>query len=83
MLIISLMRISKQYQKLKQHGIATRSDFVWRIGLVSVLHFAWPLLVLYLLLKVLLRKVFVMFQPDLGYWLEAVAMIVFVKGLLK
>jgi CubicO group peptidase (beta-lactamase class C family) len=83
LLIIFLMRISKRYQKLKRIGIATRSHFLRRIGLVSVLHFAWPLLVLYLALKALLWKVLTMFQPDLVYWLEIVAMVVFLKGLLE
>jgi hypothetical protein len=48
------------------------------------LHFAWPLLVLYLALNVPAWQVYVMlFQPDLGYWLETVATAVFLKGLLE
>ena len=54
-----------------------------RIGLVSVLHFLWPLLLLYVVLKVFIWKVLTMFQPDLIYWLEIVAAIVFLKGLLE
>lgn len=83
LLIISLSRVSRRYQKLKQHGIPTRSDFIWRISLISILHFAWPLLILYLLINVLLWKILTMFQPDLIYWMEIVAVIVFVKGLLE
>ena len=83
LLIISLRRVSRRYQKLKQHGIPTRSDLIRRITLISVLHFVWPLLILYLLINALLWKVLTMFQPDLIYWLEIVAVIVFAKGLLE
>lgn len=82
-LVISLGRIPARHQRLAQRGIASRSGLVWRSGLAAVSHFAWPLLVLYLALKVLSWKVFVMYQPDLGYWLEAVATVVFVKGVLE
>jgi hypothetical protein len=41
-------------------------------------------MILYLALGVIAWKVQVMMlQPDLGYWLEAVAAIVFLKGLLE
>ncbi len=83
LLIISLRRVPRRYQKLKQHGIPTRADFIRRISLISVLHFTWPLLILYLLMNVLLWKVLTMFQPDLIYWMEIVAVIVFVKGLFE
>ena len=83
LLIISLMRISRRYQKLKQHGIPTRSEFIWHITQISLLHFVWPLAVLYLLIKVLFWKILTMFQPDLIYWMEIVAVIVFVKGLFE
>lgn|GEM_PF-3213044 len=83
LLIFSLRRISRRYQHLKQQGISTRSDWIWRITWISVLHFAWPLLVVYLLLNVLLWKVLRMFQPDLIYWVEIIAVIVFAKGLLE
>jgi CubicO group peptidase (beta-lactamase class C family) len=82
-LIISLLLISKRYKRLRQRGIATKPGFIWRIGLISVLHFVWPLVLLYVALNVLVWKVYVMFQPDLAYWLGTVAVIVFFKGLLE
>jgi hypothetical protein len=39
--------------------------------------------VLYLALHVPAWKVLVLYQPDLGYWLEAVALVVFLKGWLE
>ncbi len=83
LLIVSLRGISQRYQKLKQHGMPTRSGFIRRISQISMLHFAWPLLVWYLSINALLWKVLTMFQPDLIYWVEIVAVIVFVKGLLE
>lgn len=83
-LIVSLARIPGRYQRLGRGGVAHWSGLVWRSGLVAVLHFAWPLLVLYLALNVPAWQVYVMlFQPDLGYWLETVATVVFLKGLLE
>jgi Beta-lactamase len=82
-LVVSLAQIPGRHRRLAQHGIASRSGLVWRSGLAAVSYVAWPLLVLYLALRVLVWKVFVMYQPDLGYWLEAVAMVVFLKGLLE
>jgi CubicO group peptidase (beta-lactamase class C family) len=84
LLIVSLARIPKRYQRLAQRGIARWSGLVWRSGLVALLHFIWPLSVLYLALNVPAWQVYVMlFQPDLGYWLLAVATVVFLKGLLE
>ena len=83
-LVLALARIPGRYQRLAQGGIARWSGLVWRSGLVAVLHFAWPLVVLYLALNVPAWQVYVMlFQPDLGYWLQAVALVVFIKGLLE
>jgi CubicO group peptidase (beta-lactamase class C family) len=82
-LVVSLARIPGRHRRLAQRGIATRSELLRRIGLAAVLHFAWPLWLLCLALGVLVWKLFLMYQPDLGYWLEAVAMVVFLKGLLE
>ena len=81
--MVSLARIPGRRRRLAQRGIASRSGLVWFCGLAAVSHVAWTLLVLYPALRVLVWKVFVMYSPDLGYWLEAVAMVVFLKGLLE
>jgi hypothetical protein len=80
---IALARVPRRYQRLAQRGIARPAEFLWRSGLVALLHFAWPLLLLYLALRVPFSKVIVMFQPDLAYWLGTVAAIVFFKGLFE
>jgi len=82
-LVLALARIPRRHQRLAQRGIAYLSGLVWRSGLAAALHFAWPILVLYLALDVPAWQVILRFQPDLGYWLEAVAMVVFLKGWLE
>ena len=83
-LIVSLARMPGRHRRLAQRGIASWSGLAWRSGLAAVLHFAWPLGVLYLALDVPAWRAYVMlFQPDLGTWLEAVAGIVALKGVLE
>lgn len=82
-LVVALARIPGRYRRLARRGIAGSSSLAWRIGLVAALHFVWPLLLLYAALNVPIWSVIVMFQPDLGFWLEVVAAIVFLKGLLE
>jgi hypothetical protein len=80
---ISLARIPGRFQRLAQRGVSPRSDLIWRSSLTAILHFTWPLLVLYLTLYVPDWKVLVLYQPDLGIWLSAVGEVVFFKGLLE
>jgi hypothetical protein len=82
-LVLWLARIPGRHRRLAQRGIVRWSSLVWRTGLAAVVHFAWPLVLLYLALNVPAWKVLAMMQPDLSYWLEAVAMIVFLKGVLE
>jgi CubicO group peptidase (beta-lactamase class C family) len=83
-LILSLARMPGRYRRLARRGIARRSDLAWRSGLAALLHFAWPAGVLYLALDVPAWRAYVMlFQPDLGYWLEAVAAVVALKGVIE
>ena len=80
---VSLARMPGRYRRLAQRGIAGWSDLARRSGLAAILHFVWPVPVLYLALGVPTWKTFVMYQPDLGYWLETVAGVVFLKGWLE
>jgi CubicO group peptidase (beta-lactamase class C family) len=82
-LVVALARIPGRYRRLTRRGIASSSSLAWRIGLVAALHFVWPLLLLYAALKVPNWILFVLFLPDLVYWLQAVALVVFIKGLLE
>jgi CubicO group peptidase (beta-lactamase class C family) len=80
---LALARIPGRYQRLARRGISDRYGLAWRSGLAAGLHFPWPVGVLYLARKVPAWKVLLLFQPDLGYWLEAVAMMMSLKGLLE
>lgn len=80
-LIISLLRLRKRFRELRRRGIPNRAALVVRIVL---LHFVWPLVLLYLIVTVIdWRVVLFLYQPDLGYWLSAVAIVVVLKGLLE
>jgi CubicO group peptidase (beta-lactamase class C family) len=82
-LILSLARIPEWYGQLAMHGIASWSDLTGRIGLIAILHFAWPLTLLYVVLKVPSWIMLVLYQPDLVIWLESVAAVVSLEGLLE
>lgn len=82
-LILSLVRIPEWYGQLAMHGIGSWSDLTWRIGLIAIVHFAWPLALLYIVLKVPYWIIISLYQPDLIIWLESVAAVVSLKGLLE
>ena len=82
-LVLSLARIPEWYGQLAQYGIASGSGLAWRSGLIAISHFTWLLLILYLARKVPRWILLVLYQPDLVYWLKAVAATVFLKDLLE
>jgi hypothetical protein len=73
-LILSLVHIPDWYGGLAMHGIT---------GLIAVLHFIWPLALLYVVLKVPYWTILSLYQPDVVLWLESVAAVVFLKGVLE
>jgi CubicO group peptidase (beta-lactamase class C family) len=82
-LILSLVRIPEWYGGLAMHGIPSPSDLVWRVGGIAILHFIWPLALLYVALKVPYWIILSLYQPDLVIWLESVAVVVFLKGFVQ
>jgi CubicO group peptidase (beta-lactamase class C family) len=82
-LILSLVRIPEWYGGLAMQGISGPPDLAWRVGLIALLHFAWPLALLYVVLKIPYWIILSLYQPDLVIWLELVAVVVFLKGLLE
>jgi CubicO group peptidase (beta-lactamase class C family) len=82
-LIVWLVRTPGRYRRLKQKGISTESALRSRSALVAALHFPLPLLILYLETQVPSWQVDVTYQPDAAYWLRAVAVILFIKGVLE
>ena len=77
LLVISIARMRRRYQRWKEQGITG-----WSV--LSVLaNFIVPVLVLYLTIAVLFWRVLEMFEPDFYYWLNAVAIVLFVKGVIE
>jgi hypothetical protein len=79
-LVLALVRMPRRYRRLAQRGLAQRSDLARRAGWIAALHFAWPAALLYVALTLPEWKELVWFQPDLTYWLSAVATLVALKG---
>jgi CubicO group peptidase (beta-lactamase class C family) len=77
LLVISIVRMRRRYQRWQEQGI-TKWSMLW----VSA-HFAVPLFVVYLTVRVFFWQVLRMLQPDFYYWLNAVAIVLFVKGLIE
>jgi hypothetical protein len=64
-------------------AFASPAALLRRAGLVALLHFAWPLLLLYLALEVPFWINVESFQPDFVAWVTAVAAVVALKGLVE
>jgi CubicO group peptidase (beta-lactamase class C family) len=82
-LILSVMRIPEWYGQLAMHGIASPYDLTWRVGLIAIVHFIWPLALLYVVLKIPYWIIISLYQPDLILGLESVAVVVFLTGILQ
>ncbi len=79
-LVLALVRMPRRYRRWAQRGIAQWSELARRSGWIAALHFAWPAALFYLALTLPEWKELVWFQPDLTYWLLAVATLVTLKG---
>jgi len=82
-LVLSLLQIPDWYGQLALHGIAGPSDLASHIGWIAILHFIWPLALLYVALKVSYWIELVLYLPDLVTWLVAVAVVVSLKGIVE
>lgn len=82
-LVLAFARMPRRYRRWAQRGIAQRSDLAKRSGLIVALHVVWPAALLYVALTVPEWREFVWFQPDLTYWLSAVAIVVVLKGVIE
>lgn len=82
-LILSLARIPEWYGQLAMHGIPSLSDLTWRVGIIAIVHLIWPLALLYVALKIPYWIIISLYQPDLILWLESLAAVMFLKGILQ
>lgn len=82
-LIASVVRVPRRYRSLARRGVAGWSDLARHGGLTAARNFALPIAVLYLALGVDWWNAFALFQPDLVYWLHAVAIVLLAKGAVE
>ena len=82
-LAISLARIPHRYRQLSRVGFTSRRAFARRIALAVAAIVVLPAALLYLWMAAPAWRVVAQFQPDLGYWLTIVAIILVLKALLE
>jgi NADH dehydrogenase FAD-containing subunit/CubicO group peptidase (beta-lactamase class C family) len=81
-LLFSLTRARRRHRRLAQRGIGNAGQLWSRIAVTVALNFVLPLLLIYLLLAVPAWKALTLFQPDLAWWLYAVGIVLFIKGMI-
>ena len=81
-LVVTLRRLPGWYRRSARRGISSSEELVRRIITVSVVSFTLSVVLSYLAF-VPMWKAAARFQPDLVYWLYAVATLLFVKGALE
>lgn len=82
-LLFSLTRARRRHRHLAQRGIANAGRLWGRIAVASVLNFALPLVMIYLWLAVPAWQAVASSQPDLAWWLYAVSIVLFIKGMIE
>jgi CubicO group peptidase (beta-lactamase class C family) len=82
-LILSLVRIPEWYGQLSMNGIPGPAGLAWQLGPIVLLNLIWPLALLYVALRIPYWIIISLYQPDLILWLEAMAIVVFLKGVLQ
>lgn len=83
-LIVFLTRMPERRRRIEERGVSRASDLVWRGAKAAVLHLALPVILVVLAVSFPGVKVaLTLYQPDLVYWLVAVAAVLLVKGLFE
>ena len=82
-LIASLVRMPKRLARLQQRGIDSTDELLRRAALATVLNLTLPIVLLWATLRFAPWQVLIPFQPDLAYWLDGVAVVLFIKGIFE
>jgi NADH dehydrogenase FAD-containing subunit/CubicO group peptidase (beta-lactamase class C family) len=82
-LVMSLARIRRRHRRMAQRGIPSRTALWSRVAIAVALNLALPVVLLFLWLAVPAWPALILFEPDLGFWLSAVATVLFIKGALE
>jgi CubicO group peptidase (beta-lactamase class C family) len=83
LLASSLARMPRRRKRLRQRPPADLTDYRLQVCKVAVLNFWLAVVLAYLTLVVPAWRVIQRFQPDLAWWLDIVAMILLVKGIVE
>lgn len=82
-LVVVIVRTWGWYRRLVQRGVGSRAEAVRESAVVAVRNFVVPAVVLYVTVAVPAWDALVIFQPDLEYWVNAVAIVLFTKGVVE
>ena len=84
LVVTSFVRLRGRYRRLAQRGAARSSELAWRAVAVGIVNFLVPVAVLALALWTWVWKALVVqFEPDLAWWLYAVALLLVAKGAIE
>lgn len=82
-LLISLARVGRRHRRIAQRGIAGRAALWSRVAIVVLVHCSLGSGLLVLWFAVPAWRALVRLEPGLGYWLAAVAIALFIKGVFE
>jgi CubicO group peptidase (beta-lactamase class C family) len=82
-LAASLARMPRRHQRLRWQPIADRTEYRLRVCKAAVLNFSIPIVIAYLTIAAPTWRALARLQSDLIWWLDIVAMILFVKGVVE
>lgn len=82
-LVVSLARSRPRHRRMAHRGIASRAALWSRIAIAILLHFTLGIALLVLWLTVPAWSALILFEPDLGAWLAAVAVVLLVTGMFE
>lgn len=86
LMILTLVRLPRWRRRLEARAARGRSGLAGRVALIVGFHFGWPVLLLFGLparAEFPVWQVMGIFQPDLTYWLAAVALVTLLKGMIE
>lgn len=83
--LYSVIQISTRYKRLGKNDNIKLSTSIWRLILVIVLHFIWPVAVFVMTVTNVapIWHVLTSYQPDLILWMKIMAIVVFLKGVVE
>ncbi len=83
--LYSVMQVSTRYKRLGKNDNIKLSTSIWRLILVIVLHFIWPVAVFVMTVTNVapIWHVLTSYQPDLILWMKIMAIVVFLKGVVE